>query len=339
MRLKVGELARHSGLTVRTLHHYDEIGLVRPSARSGAGYRLYDEHDVARLHAVQALRQLGFGLARIGELLQGDAAVSQRLVTERIRAVDEELARARELRAQLVLLQDTLAAGGGPQSGPWPSTLSLMATYRRHFSPRELRSLLRRWRRLKAGWRPLREEAAVALELGLAPDAPQVQALAQRWMERSMEFTAGDLPLALRWVRMNEQSPETARHQGSDPDVLAFVGRAIELRLQALRRHLGDDGLQRLDTGLSLRWRWLVERAQALMVGPQPTPDPAARELIADWDRLLGEMTRRDPELQARLVQAYRSEPLLQHGHVVTPQVRGFVEELRRRLGAPAPGA
>jgi hypothetical protein len=50
MALKIGELARRTGLTVRTLHHYDAIGLLKPSARSDAGYRLYGRNDVARLH-------------------------------------------------------------------------------------------------------------------------------------------------------------------------------------------------------------------------------------------------------------------------------------------------
>lgn len=49
MRLKVGELAKRSGLTVRTLHHYHAIGLLTPSARADNGYRLYDRHDIARL--------------------------------------------------------------------------------------------------------------------------------------------------------------------------------------------------------------------------------------------------------------------------------------------------
>lgn len=71
MLLKVGELARHSGLTVRTLHHFDEIGLPRPSARSEAGYRLYSRDDVARLHGIQALRHLGLPLKEIGAMLAG----------------------------------------------------------------------------------------------------------------------------------------------------------------------------------------------------------------------------------------------------------------------------
>src|SRR4051794_35675747 len=63
--LKVGELARRTGLTVRTLHHYDEIGLLRPSLRTEAGPRLYTGGDVARLQQVLSLRQLGFSLEEV----------------------------------------------------------------------------------------------------------------------------------------------------------------------------------------------------------------------------------------------------------------------------------
>src|SRR5688500_5838791 len=63
--LKVGDLARRTGLTVRTLHHYDEIGLLRPSLHTEAGHRLYTAADVARLQQVLSLRQLGFGLEEV----------------------------------------------------------------------------------------------------------------------------------------------------------------------------------------------------------------------------------------------------------------------------------
>src|SRR4051794_29478566 len=70
--LTVGAVARLAGVTVRTLHHYDEIGLVSPTGRSPAGYRLYAEADLDRLHAVLAYRELGFGLDAIAELVAGD---------------------------------------------------------------------------------------------------------------------------------------------------------------------------------------------------------------------------------------------------------------------------
>ena len=72
--LTVGRLAELAGVTVRTLHHYDEIGLVRPSARSAAGYRGYAPGDVERLRQVLTYRRLGFGLREVAELV-GDPAV------------------------------------------------------------------------------------------------------------------------------------------------------------------------------------------------------------------------------------------------------------------------
>jgi MerR family transcriptional regulator, thiopeptide resistance regulator len=67
--LRVGEVASATGLTVRTLHHYDEIGLLVPSERSGAGYRLYGDGDLRRLYRILALRGMGFTLEEIASTL------------------------------------------------------------------------------------------------------------------------------------------------------------------------------------------------------------------------------------------------------------------------------
>lgn len=96
MPYTVGELARHTGVTVRTLHHYDELGLVKPSARSGAGYRLYDDRDLLRLQHALRLRELGFQLHEIAAMLD-----------------DPDFDRAaalREQRATLITRRDRLAA-------------------------------------------------------------------------------------------------------------------------------------------------------------------------------------------------------------------------------------
>ena len=65
----VGEVSRLASLTVRTLHHYDEIGLLRPSARTASGYRLYAPADLDRLQRVLCYRELGFGLDEIAAIL------------------------------------------------------------------------------------------------------------------------------------------------------------------------------------------------------------------------------------------------------------------------------
>src|SRR5829696_7097424 len=67
--MRTGEVARATGLTVRTLHHYDEIGLLVPSRRSEAGYRLYSDGDVRRLYRIVALRGMGFPLGEIAAVL------------------------------------------------------------------------------------------------------------------------------------------------------------------------------------------------------------------------------------------------------------------------------
>lgn len=99
----VGEVARLTGVTVRTLHHYDAIGLVRPSARSDAGYRLYADADLLRLQQVLVVRELGVPLDQIertlasadrGALLRQhrEALVQQRArLDHRIAAIDRAI--------------------------------------------------------------------------------------------------------------------------------------------------------------------------------------------------------------------------------------------------------
>jgi MerR family transcriptional regulator, thiopeptide resistance regulator len=65
----IGHVARLSGVSVRTLHHYDDIGLLVPSGRSDAGYRLYSDTDLERLRQILFYRELGFGLEQIADVL------------------------------------------------------------------------------------------------------------------------------------------------------------------------------------------------------------------------------------------------------------------------------
>lgn len=84
-RWTVGELARRSGVTVRTLHHYDAIGLLRPGGRSESGYRHYGPADVERLYRIRSLRQLGLSL---GEIVEALAACSDGLLAAARRHLD-----------------------------------------------------------------------------------------------------------------------------------------------------------------------------------------------------------------------------------------------------------
>ncbi len=105
MSLTVSQVARLAGVSVRTLHHYDEIGLLAPSGRSEAGYRLYEQPDLQRLQQVLFFKELGFPLEEIARIMRDRAfdlraalLMQRRLLTERasrvqvlIRAVDAAL--------------------------------------------------------------------------------------------------------------------------------------------------------------------------------------------------------------------------------------------------------
>ena len=105
----VGELAKQAGVSVRTLHHYDEIGLVKPT-RSVAGHRRYTESDVARLTQVVALRSLGLALGEVRCCLDSGEALSATL-TRQLHDLDERVAQTTELRDRLALIVARLEEG------------------------------------------------------------------------------------------------------------------------------------------------------------------------------------------------------------------------------------
>jgi DNA-binding transcriptional MerR regulator len=103
----VGELSTLAGVTVRTLHHYDEIGLLIPSERSATGYRLYSYADLERLQEILVWRQLGFALEDIGALLDDPAHDRETALRRQRELVGSELER---LRATARALDAALAA-------------------------------------------------------------------------------------------------------------------------------------------------------------------------------------------------------------------------------------
>lgn len=111
--MHIGELAERTGLSLRTLRHYDEIGLLTPSGRSDGGYRLYTADDESRLLLIRRMKPLGYSLEQMGELLSvidglradpDDGALRERL--ESIRAEARE--RRDRLRGQLAAVDEFL---------------------------------------------------------------------------------------------------------------------------------------------------------------------------------------------------------------------------------------
>lgn len=111
---KIGELADTSGVTVRTLHYYEEIGLLMPTDRSPAGHRLYGAQEVERLYRICLLKQLGMPLDGVRVSLAAEGAEIGSVIRDHLRDLDARLEAENRLRARLARLVGTISAGSEP---------------------------------------------------------------------------------------------------------------------------------------------------------------------------------------------------------------------------------
>lgn len=320
MLLKVGELARRTGLTVRALHHYDSIGLLRPTGRSDGGYRLYSRDDVARLHGIQALRRMGLSLTDVAQLLDGRAVTLPGLLERQIVSLDQEIAQAQALRERLTAMQSLLVGGGQPEIDDWLTSLSMMNTLEQYFSAGELKRVFEQWKRCESEWPPLLQAVREAMERGVPTDSFELQPLARQWMELSARWMGSDLALLKRWGSMLSEQPGLPLPPGMDRALLDYIDQAVQLRLATLTKYLSAEDLQRLDKTLAPEWRALGERAERLIRKGAPLHGASARRLASDWQNLLDRWVRHDGALLARLLAAYDNEPLIRAGAAFTPE-------------------
>ncbi|MES2150180.1 MAG: MerR family transcriptional regulator [Pseudomonadota bacterium] len=231
MQLKVGELARRTGLTVRTLHHYDEIGLLSPSARSERGYRLYGRDDVRRLYQVLALVRLGLPLARIACVLDGADIAS--VLAQQLAAIDAQIAHGCALREQLRLLQSQFERHDEPAVGDYLQTLELMTLWGKYFSSEEIHALGQRKRAIASGpdygaqWQQLIAAVRAQMQAGAPPQDATTQRLCGEWRALVQEFTGNDVHLTQKLSAMYEQESSLEFHTGIDAAMRDYVRSAL----------------------------------------------------------------------------------------------------------------
>lgn len=336
MQLKVGELAQRSGLTVRTLHHFDQIGLLKPSARSSSGYRLYGRDDVARLHAIQALRHLGLPLKQIATMLAGGGEALPLIVARQIRALDHEIAQASALRDRLALLVDKFSAGGQPEIGEWLDSLALMSTCARYFSTEEIRIIVGNWQTVRAEWGPLMARVRAMMESDVPATDPLVQPLAQHWMGLIHHWLGGDFDLIARWGRMYLQEPLARTAGAPELAMVRYVEQATALRLAAWQRHFSLAEMSRFQRVDEARWAAVASEAEALMAAKRPAASAAARGLAGRLQALLGQAMGDDPALVQKMAGALAAEPLLRAGAMLSEPVKAYLQAAAASVVKPS---
>jgi DNA-binding transcriptional MerR regulator len=187
--LKVGELARRTGLTIRTLHHYDEIGLLKPSLHTEAGHRLYTAGDVARLQQVISLRQLGFSLEEVRDCLHRADFSPLEVIGLHLARLREQIQWQRKLCERLEGIAAHFRTAGEVSAEEFLQTIEVMTMTEKLYTPEQMKQFAEvgkqvgpeEIRAVEEAWTALLAE--VRANRDLDPASPQAQALAQRWEE------------------------------------------------------------------------------------------------------------------------------------------------------------
>jgi DNA-binding transcriptional MerR regulator len=239
---QVHEFAEIAGVTVRALHHYDRVGLLRP-IRQENGYRLYSESDLGRLEQILVLKFLGLPLKEIRELLQRESALAsvlprqQNVLAEKRQRLDRTIhAIAAALRAMescgrpdwdlfKVIIKEVEMQNGTEWTKQYFSEeAKLKVEARKSLWSPELQE------RMSREWSDLFRDIKAAL--GEDPAGPTAQALAGRWRKLVEGFTGGDSEiqkgLNAMYADQPNWPPERQRAFGIDPQIEDFIRKAMK---------------------------------------------------------------------------------------------------------------
>jgi MerR family transcriptional regulator, thiopeptide resistance regulator len=223
---KIGELARRTGVTVRTLHHYDEIGLLSPAERSDGGHRVYDEAAVQRLYRIVSLRSLGFPLDAIAQALDSERFDPRGAVEDHIARLEAQIAQERQLLQTLRALRDRLDADD------FLTAIEELTMRERYYTPEQLEQLEQRRqefgedkiREVEAEWAEIFATLRVELDAGTDPADPKLRPIGERARELLEMFTGGDPGIQASLKRMYEtEGPEKASRGMADPEVFEYL--------------------------------------------------------------------------------------------------------------------
>lgn len=246
--MKVGQVAKRTGLTVRTLHHYEEIGLLEPGARTASGHRLYGEGELRRLQQIASLKHLGVPLAEIRECLERPEYSLGQVLELQMERIDQQIERQGRVRRQIEVLLGQLRDGERVSVDDLLRTIEITVRCERYYSPAQLEQLERRrnevgeerMRSVQQEWTELYAAFAEAMREGVDPAAPRARALAERSAGLIGEFTGGDPGIArsLESMYQAEGGERVLEGFGFDlpPGLFEYMGEAREALVREGRR-------------------------------------------------------------------------------------------------------
>jgi len=327
MLFKVGELARRAGITVRTLHHYEAIGLLLPSARSAAGYRLYCREDITRLHHIQVLSRMGMSLNEIRECLARQQLSLDKVIDVQLSMLDKQINQMTNLRQRLVVLQDSLRAGEEPCLSEWLTTLELMNMYDRYFTQDERAELpfAQPDNQREEEWQQLVSDVRRLMSEQTPPSAEVAQKVATHWMSLLERDTGANPDFLQRLNAMYQAEPEMQKKTGITPEMTDYITRAFGYsKLAIYRRYLNDEeyaftAAHYFDR--MLEWPPLVADMRQAVLEQTPPEAEKAQQLAGRWLALFSSFAGNSPVTQQKFRLAMEKEPALATGTWMTPEI------------------
>jgi len=243
--LRVQEFATMAGVTVRALHHYDRMGLLRPR-RTDAGYRVYTEPDLERLEQVVALRFLGIPLKQIKTVLGRDATgLAAALRTQR-RVLEEKRRRLDQAIQAIGDAERSIQPGGRPDAALLKKIIEVIEMQENHewalkyYSPEareKIEARSKEWTpelqaEVSRQWTELFRDVEACLNED--PAGEKAQALAVRWKKLVAGFTSGDAEIGAGLQKLYADRPNwpaTMKEQMapfSNPKVWEYMGRVMK---------------------------------------------------------------------------------------------------------------
>lgn len=243
---QVREFAGRAGVTVRTLHHYDRLGLLRPSGRTASGYRLYGERDFARLQQIMTLKFIGLPLKQIKGILErneldlaGALRLQRKVLEEQRRRLDMAL-------AAIERAESSTASDDVPDWEAYKKIIEVinmesnMEWVKSYYTEEQLAELGSRWspelqERVEREWATLIAEVEAAAREDEDPASERSQALAARWSDLIGQFTGGDPGIAanLRKLYADEANWPSTFHKPYGDDAGAFIAKAMAARKES----------------------------------------------------------------------------------------------------------
>lgn len=247
--LTVGAVAALVGVSVRTLHHWDRIGLAPASGRTWSDYRIYDDDDIARIHRVLVYRELGFPLAEIVVLLDDPAADEHAHLARQRELLLGQISHLQEMVSAVDRLKEaiTMNAPLTPEDRAeifgtdWKEEYQVEAEERWGDTPQWEQSQQRTAKMSKAEWKVVKDETdalntdlAAARRAGVDPTSPEAAALAERHrasIERFYDCTYSMQVCLARMYTQDQRFAET--YDALEPGLTKWLVAAVEANARA----------------------------------------------------------------------------------------------------------